>query len=153
MRPEAIVPGVARIISNRYAQNLPQAEPAMVDEIIRWGKAYYFVEQMMPCLPDSILIGYPQAVLEDVESNAPRIYNHFVSGNLFFSKDQLVIAKYTGERPAILEIGEKAPGRLGQWLGLQIVRAYATRTKKTVQEIMREPDARKIFDQARYRPS
>lgn len=152
MRPETVVPGVARLISQDYNVVTPAGQTAMVDEMVRWGKTLYFTAQTMPCLPDSTLYGYPAATLAEIEKAQTLIYAHFVDNNLFFSTDQLLANKYCGERPSIPEIGPRCPGRIGQWMGYQIVSRYAQEKKLSLPQLMAEPDARKIFDQARWHP-
>ena len=61
--------------------------------------------------------------------------------------------KFLGERPNVYEIGDKCPGRIGRWLGWQIVEAYAEETGASVQAIMSEKDASKILRMSKYKPS
>ncbi len=152
MRPYAIVPGVAKLLADKYVKTDFNPEQAMVEEMVRWGKILYFQEQMLPCTPDTVLIGYPAAALADVEKNAPMIYAHFVDRGLFFSTDHLLRAKYVGERPTITEIGPACPGRIGQWMGWQIVRKWAKDKALSLPQVMAEPDGRKIFNEARWKP-
>jgi hypothetical protein len=50
-------------------------------------------------------------------------------------------------------VADQAPGRIGTWVGWQIVNAYAKRkTDVTLQELMLNKNARQIFDESRYRP-
>lgn len=152
MRPNTIVPSVAKLISDRYNRSQFSPEQAMVEEMVRWGKVLYFQEQMLPCVGDTLIMGYSAQTLKDVEKNAPLIYAHFVDRNLFFNTDHLLRAKYVGERPAVSEIGPECPGRIGQWMGWQIVRKWAADKKLTLAQVMAEPDGRKIFNQARWKP-
>lgn len=152
MRPNTIVPSVAKLISDRYNRSQFSPEQAMVEEMVRWGKVLYFQEQMLPCVGDTLIMGYSAQTLKDVEKNAPLIYAHFVDRNLFFNTDHLLRAKYVGERPVVSEIGPECPGRIGQWIGWQIVRKWAADKKLTLAQVMAEPDGRKIFNQARWKP-
>jgi hypothetical protein len=153
MRPNTLVPGVARLLSDKYVKTTFSPEPVLVEEMIRWGKVLYFQKQMLPCLPDTILYGYTAEALAEVNTNANLIYAHFVDKGLFFSTDHLLRSKYVGERPATPEIGNKCPGRLGQWMGYQIVRKWAEEKDLTLQQVLAEPDAQKIFNEARWKPS
>jgi hypothetical protein len=59
-----------------------------------------------------------------------------------------------GERPNVYEIGEKCPGRIGAWVGWEIVRAYmANNPRVTLQELMEEDNPKKIFTLSKYRPN
>jgi hypothetical protein len=151
-RPNTIVPGLAALISDRYIKTAFSPEQAMVEEMIRWGKVLYFQRQTLPCLPDTLLYGYPAETLGDVTKNAKVIYGHFVDKGLFFSTDHLLRSKYVGERPSIPEIGDNCPGRIGQWMGYQIVAKWAKDKKRSLPEVLAEPDGRKIFNEARWKP-
>jgi hypothetical protein len=152
MRPNTLVPGVAKLLSDKFIRNDFSPEPALVEDMIRWGKVLYFTKTMLPCLPDTLLFGYSAEVMEDVNKNAPLIYAHFVDKALFFNTDHLLRAKYVGERPSIPEIGDKCPGRIGQWMGYQIVRKWAEEKDLSVAAVMKEPNAQKIFNEARWKP-
>ena len=61
--------------------------------------------------------------------------------------------KYIGERPNIPEIGKQCPGRIATWVGWQIVRKYMEEHPQvSLQQLMEEKDAQKIFQQSKYKP-
>jgi hypothetical protein len=52
-----------------------------------------------------------------------------------------------------VEVGEKCPGRIGQWVGWQIVNAYMNAHKDvTLPELMNQRDAQKLFKESKYKP-
>jgi hypothetical protein len=152
LRPNTLVPGVAKLLSDRYIKTEFAPEQAIVEEMVRWGKVLYFQKSVLPCLPDSVLFGYTAQTLKDVDENDKVIYAHFVDKGLFFNTDHLLRSKYVGERPSIPEIGDKCPGRIGQWMGYQIVAKWAADKNKTLRQVLEEPDGRKIFNEARWKP-
>jgi len=120
--------------------------------MITWGKTYYFLEKVLPCTPDSILIGYTPAEMDMVQNNEKLIYAKFVNDKLFYITNHLEKRRYAEERPFIPEISEKCPGRVARYLGWQMVRAYAKKTGKDLPAIMAEKDAQVIFQQSGYKP-
>ena len=57
------------------------------------------------------------------------------------------------ERPNVFEIGNKCPGRIGAWLGWEIVNEYSKNNNAlSLQEIMANPDAQDILNKAKYNP-
>jgi hypothetical protein len=61
--------------------------------------------------------------------------------------------KYLGERPKTIEVGEKCPGRIGQWVGWQIVNKYQeTHSETALPELMQISDADKLFKESHYKP-
>lgn len=151
MRKPYLVPSTMLMVSNRYNQN-DMLDNTMLKEMIQWGKAYYFVEQMMPCVPDSIIIGYTAKQADGSRENLRTIWSHFTKNRLFYETNHMNINRYIGERPAVQEIGRDAPGRIGRYLGWQIVRAYAATTGASLPEIMAEKDAKKILNESKFRP-
>jgi hypothetical protein len=57
-----------------------------------------------------------------------------------------------GERPYVAEINAKIPGRIGRWMGWQIVENFAEKTDASLPEVMGTRDVQEIFTQARYKP-
>ena len=149
---EKMVPAAMLLLSNRF-NKANHTDRTLLSEMINMGKAYYFVKEVMPCTPDSLIISYSDQELADVYHNEGRIWAHFVEKSLLFEKNPFQIQKYVGERPFTPEIDSKAPGRLGAWVGWQIVRAYMERNPKvTLPELMAETDYKKIFNESKYKP-
>jgi hypothetical protein len=65
----------------------------------------------------------------------------------------MVKQKYLAERPKTIEVGEKCPGRIAQWVGWQIVNRYIeTNPETSLPELMQISDANKLFKESRYKP-
>jgi hypothetical protein len=129
------------------------ADKTVLADMIAYGKAYYFAKRMLPCLPDSILMGYKADEMKGSRDNEDKIYIRLVENEVLYSTSHKIKEKYIAERPKTLEIGEKCPGRIGTWIGWRIVEAYADKhSDKTLPEIMGLSDPEKIFKEAKYRP-
>lgn len=147
-----MVPAAMLLLSNRYNKT-NFLDRNLLAEMVNTGKAYYFVKAIMPCAPDSTIIGYSGQQLADVNHNEGRIWAHFVEKSLLFEKSPFVVNKYIGERPNTPEVDPTSPGRLGTWIGWQIVRKYMDRNPKvTLQELMADDDYQKIFNESKYKP-
>ena len=58
-----------------------------------------------------------------------------------------------GERPNVPEIDKTCPGRVGQWVGLQIIRKYvAEHPDVSLSRIMAEKNAQRLLNDSHYRP-
>ena len=81
------------------------------------------------------------------------IWANFIANELLFETNHLVKRKYLDERPKVYEIGNKCPGRVGAWVGWQIVKAYLARNSEmSLQDFMKISDAKKIFRESNYKP-
>ncbi|TYZ07027.1 gliding motility lipoprotein GldB [Hymenobacter lutimineralis] len=150
--PAHVLPTVMQAVSTKYNQRLA-GSPTMLSEMVQFGKALYFTEKMLPCTSDSLLIGFTSRELEGLQYNEAKVWGHFIEKNLLYSTTPFVIQKYVGERPNTPEIDRTAPGRVGAWLGWQIVRKYmAEHPAVTLKQLMAEKDAQRILTQSKYRP-
>lgn len=128
-------------------------DKTMLADMIAFGKSFRFAKTMMPCTPDSLLIWYSGKELSDVRKNQQIIWGHFLDNELLYTTDNFLKQKYVGERPKTLEIGTSCPGRIGTWLGWDIVNQYAEKNDHvSLQDLMNESEVGKIFELAKYRP-
>ncbi len=148
---EYIVPASILLLSNNYITDNFQ-DNSMLADMVYYGKKFYFAKEMMPCTPDSLLIWYSGEELEDVRENQEIIWASFVQNQLLYETNHLTKKKFLDERPKVYEIGDKCPGRIGTWLGWEIVNKYMSINKVDLQSLMIEPDAQKIFTLSNYKP-
>ncbi|WP_339875023.1 gliding motility lipoprotein GldB [uncultured Algoriphagus sp.] len=146
-----IVAMIVMAISARFNETNPQ-DSRLLAEMIYYGKSYHFTKAIMPCISDQYIIGYtPEAIRESFE-NEELIWSHFVENELLYETNPFEIRKYVGEAPFTDAISTKAPGRLGRWLGWNIVDDYQFNQDVPLDVLMAEPDAEKIFRESGYRP-
>jgi gliding motility-associated lipoprotein GldB len=147
-----LVPQAILQISHKYLKQ-KMSDRTLLNQMVQLGKAYYFLDKMMPCAPDSLKIGYTQRELAGVAYNEQKIWAHFLTKQLLYQTQPFLTQKYVGERPNTPEIGEKAPGRIGAWVGWQIVKAYmAENPRVTLPQLLAEEDAQKILNGSKYKP-
>lgn len=151
-RPANVLPTLALAVSSKYNKHQLTAT-SMLDQMVDQGKRLYFAGAVLPCIGDSLLLGYSAKELANVKFNEARIWGHFLENNLLFSTTPFVIQKYVGERPNVPEIDRTCPGRVGQWVGLQIVRKYmAEHTSVTLAQLMAQKDTQRLLNDSHYRP-
>lgn len=149
---EYIVPSCILLLSNKYNET-DYSDKSMLAEMIFYGKAYYFTARMLPQTKDSLLIGYSAQQLKDVNENQEIVWAHFVQNQLLYETSHFIKKKYMGERPTTLEIGNKAPGRIGVWLGWEIVERFMEENPEVkLQQLMEMTQVQKIFTQSKYKP-
>jgi hypothetical protein len=150
--PAGLLPLLAQNVASKYNRHELTAN-TMLDAMVHSGKALYFASQMLPCTPDSLLLGYTKREIIGLEANEARVWGHFLEKNLLYSTTPFLLQKYVGERPNVPEIDKTCPGRVGQWVGLQIVRKYVTEHPEvSLGRLMAEKDAQRILNESHYRP-
>jgi hypothetical protein len=152
-KSELLVPGLAlRIGLEQFAVKNPKDE-TLLNDMVSWGKELYFMEKVMPCAPDSAIIMYSSAELEDVKNHMSIIWGHFIENKLFYETKPDIKRRYVEEAPKIAVIGDKCPGRIGRYIGWQIVKTYMEKNPEvTLAELMADTDSQKIFKLSKYKP-
>ena len=152
--PDYIVPSIMLLygISPTYNKT-DVSDKTILAEMITYGKSFYFAKQMMPCTPDSVMIWYTAQEINDVRQNESIVWAHFVENQLLYETNHEVKRKYIEDRPKTYDIGEKAPGRIGTWLGWEIVNTFMEKENDTtLPELMEEEQPQMIFNASKYRP-
>jgi len=150
--PSGLPPLLAQDVASKYNKHELTAN-TMLDAMVHAGKTLYFASQMLPCTPDSVLLGYTGREMLGLEGNEARVWGHFLENNLLYSTTPFLLQKYVGERPNVPEIDKTCPGRVGQWVGLQIIRKYvAEHPNVTLSRLMAETNAQRLLNDSHYRP-
>ncbi|MFK7899955.1 MAG: DUF2268 domain-containing putative Zn-dependent protease [Cyclobacteriaceae bacterium] len=150
---EPYIPSKIMALMSRKYNQFDRSDNSLLSQMIYYGKACYFMEHMLPHAPDSIIIEYSAKEIDDLVYTESTVWAHFINKKLFFNDTQEAKRRYIDERPTIPEIADKCPGRIGRWLGWQIVRAYMNENQAlSLQELMKEKNANLIFKGSKYRP-
>ncbi len=148
---EYLIPSILFFLSDRYVRTDPKDRTLLAD-MVGYGKAFEFVKHCAPQTPDSLVLGFAARDLTRTYNSQTQIWAFFVQNKLLYEKGELVKQKYVGERPFTPEIGEEVPGGIGRWLGWRIVSSYlANNPEVTLQDLMKNPDARQILQQSGYK--
>lgn len=148
---EYIIPAIVLLETDKYSRVDP-GNQTMLADMIFYGKKYFLAEYLLPCTPDSLIIWYTEDELTDVNENQHIIWASFLENEVLYDSDHEVKERFLGERPNTYEISAACPGRIGAWVGWEIVRKYAERNPDiSLQEIMANPDAQEIFNDSNYK--
>lgn len=146
-----LVPGIAKFIASSYSEL--GKENTLLSEMIDIGKVLYFTGQLLPCTPDSLIIGYSPTEMKNVADNREIIWANLIENDLLYNTEEMMKQKFLGERPSIAEISKNCPGRVGAYIGWEIVAAYMDQNENvTMQDLLAEKNHNKIFDKSRYKP-
>jgi uncharacterized protein YjaZ len=70
-----------------------------------------------------------------------------------FKTESMVRVSYLNNGPFTAEISQESPGRLGVWVGWQIVDSYMRNNENvSIKQLIDEGDAQKILEQSFYKP-
>lgn len=124
----------------------------LLSEIINEGKVLYALQLLLPNWSEADLIGYTPEQLEWSKNKEKEIWKTTIDKNYLFSIDYMTIVKYLEDAPYTATISPDSPGRLGAWVGWQIIKAYAANTGANLDLIINELDMQSILKQSKYNP-
>lgn len=149
---EYIVPMLLKSCAQRYLGQDPNARLHLLDEMLTYGKLYEFTKSVLPELPDSLIVRYSGAELAGVEANEAYIWGHFIENELLYNTNFIEYRPYIDEAPAVPAIGSSCPGRVGRYVGWQILKSYRRKQAVGIMELMRTVNSERILQEANYRP-
>ena len=125
-----------------------------MDIIVSEGKKLYMVDCYLPEVIDSQKIGYTQNELDWITTNEAQIWKYFIENKLLYSTDAELNKRFVEDAPFskfYIDIDKDSPGRVGVWLGWQIVRSYMNNNSVTLQQLL-QTSGEEIFKNSKYKP-
>jgi uncharacterized protein YjaZ len=122
--------------------------------MINEGKKLYLLDSYLPDVSDAQKIGYSNDEIEWVTLNETQIWTYFIENNLLYSTDYQLNKRFIENAPFskfYINIDKESPGRVGVWLGWQIVRSYMNNNNVTLQQLL-QTNANEIFKKSKYKP-
>lgn len=131
----------------------PPPGERLLDHMIRNGKVLYLQQLIHPGIPDSARLEFSPGQLEWLRDNERDIWAYFTTENLLFDTDWRKVRKYVEYSPHSPGMPPEAPGRTGDWIGLQIVRAWMTRQPQAdPAALVRLRDSQRLLEASGYKP-
>lgn len=125
----------------------------LIDEMLYRGKVMYLLSVVLPDEKEENLMGYTPEQMEWSKKYEKEAWAAIVDQKHLFSTDNILIRKYVNDAPFTSTVSQDSPGRLGTWIGWQIIESYMNRNEEiTLQELMRNNDYQKILEESNYRP-
>ena len=125
----------------------------LLEQMIFRGKQMFLLSQLLPDEPAWEVIGYSKEQWDWCKHYERAIWNRIMEKRDLFKTESTVLSSYMNEGPFTAEISQESPGRLGLWVGWQIVDSYMRNNEGvSIQEILGEGDAQKILEQSFYKP-
>jgi hypothetical protein len=131
-------------------------ESAFIDVMIQEGKKLALAHRLLPQKKNHEMMKYTEQDFEFCKNNEREMWLYFLDQKYLFSTDYNLQRRFLLPAPfSKFDTGfdSNIPGRVGAWLGWQIVESYWKQNPKlTYLELAQETDHRKIFNQSKYRP-
>lgn len=124
----------------------------LIEQMVEKGKRMYLLTKFLPATPEYVCLGYTQKQLKDSYTNEAVIWDFFLNNDLLHNADPNIVKDYIGESPKTQELGEDAPGNIGAFTGMQIVKKYLEKFPETTLPELMKMDAIEIYNKAKYKP-
>lgn len=125
----------------------------LIDRMIYEGKLLYMLDATLPDTPDSLKIGFSRKQLDFCNDRENAMWTYLAEHKMLFSNERMDIKRYTDDSPYTSSFTADSPGRTGNWLGWQIVKAYMAKNPGvTIPQLMQEKDCKKILNFSTYQP-
>ncbi|AMC10921.1 gliding motility lipoprotein GldB [Lutibacter profundi] len=147
-----LVVDIATAISERYF--IPDRSRQFLNLIINEGKKMYLLDRYLPTFSDAQKMGYTQDQLGWAIANESQLWKYFIENKLLYSTNADLLTRFITNAPFskfYIDIDKESPGRIGVWLGWQIVRSYMNNNNVTLQELL-QTNAEEIFKKSKYKP-
>ena len=121
-----------------------------------YGKELYLKDALLAdSYTDAEKIGYTPEQIQWSQENEGFIWEYFVSKEMLYSTNPKLPNQFINLAPFskfYLEIDNESPGRIGRWVGWQMVRSFMENNEKVSLQDMLKMDAKQIFEQSKYKP-
>lgn len=125
----------------------------IVGEMVFYGRLNFFIEAMCPTISDSVLLGYSGRQWQWAVENEGELWADIVGNRRLYESGLDAYMMYFGDGPFTQAYSNDAPSRLGEFFGLNIIRAYASSHDDfNLQQFMQRKDLQNIFQDSGYKP-
>lgn len=112
--------------------------PTVLSRLLYEGALMNAVATALPSETPAELLGYDDSEIDWVTQNESAIWQHLVSTDLLFSTDPATADRLVRPAPSTPAVNPAAPGRVGRFIGMRIVRSYlSANPDSTVESTLR----------------
>ena len=151
-KKEHIIVDVAKSLINAQLINTKQRR--FVDKMIHRGKKLYLLDAYLPDVLDKEKIGYSLKKFDWATKNEEQIWKYFIEKEILYSTNREFDKRFLDIAPFskfYMEQDRQSPGRIGEFIGWQIVRSYMQKNDVSLQELLQKNEE-EIFKKSKYKP-
>lgn len=160
LRKNMYVERVPSAVVEAIAENIVTYSPRQqkfLDLVLYEGKKLILQDALLTETPDEYKIGYTPEQMKWCIENEGNIWNFFVEQNYVFSDDRTLDKRFLKLAPFSKfnnEIEQQSPGRIGAWVGWQILRNYLKENPEVkLSDLLMDMDSQKILQGSNYKPT
>jgi gliding motility-associated lipoprotein GldB len=147
-----IIPDVVSGFS--FQKTAPITETNLLSQMVYFGKQLYLKDVLIPHYSDAEKIGFTTKQITWCEENESYMWRYFIEKQLLYSNEQKLNNRFINPAPFskfYLEIDNESPGKVGVWIGWQIVRSFMKNNEVSIQEMLKM-NTKELFEKSKYKP-
>lgn len=150
--PKQMMPDV---VTSFAEQKIPvPTEKNLLSQMIYNGKIMYLKDVLLPEFSDAEKMGYTPEQIKWCEENENYMWRYFLEKQLLYSDDSKLANRFINPAPFskfYLEIDNESPGKVGTWIGWQMVRSFAKNNEIPIEELLKM-STKEMFQKSKYKP-
>ena len=143
------------VVSSFSVQKIaPVTDKNLLSQMIYFGKQLYLKDLLLPDYNDADKMGYTPEQIKWCEENESYMWRYFLENQMLYSDDPKLNNRFVNPAPFskfYLEIDNESPGRVGAWIGWQMVRSYVKNNDVSMEELLKM-NAKELFEKSKYKP-
>ncbi len=146
-----VVDVVRTIYSSAFQQKV--YPKTLLDNMLEAGKELYFIDAMLPGIPDTLKICYTGKQLQWIKKNKKQVWAVMVKNRFLYSTDYMLINKMMQPGPFSDGFSHASPPAMARWFGWQMARKYMhDHPKMILQKFLKMKDAQTFLEDSAYKP-
>lgn len=125
----------------------------LMEQMIYQGKILYFLQALLPEKAESDIMKYNTDDYKWCVDNETQVWAYLIEQKHLFSTHTNMTRNYINDAPFTTGMPQESPGRIGTWIGLQIVKSYMTKhSELSIPQLMTNDDYASILRESAYQP-
>ncbi len=152
MVADQIVPDCMRVMVQTVCPQDP-ANLTLLELMTEAGKRLYLLEAFLPDVSGGLLMKYSKPQFDWVTKNESHIWAAMIENRMLYSTEGRTLRMFMADGPFSTEFSRESAPRLGEWIGLEIVRSYMQENRDiSLVQMIGEKDAQRILKLSGYKP-
>ena len=123
-------------------------------KMIHEGKKMYLLDLYLEEISDEEKIGYDKDKYNWAVANESQVWKYFIENKMLFNTDTKLNKRFIENAPFSKFYREEdnlSPGKIGVWIGWQIVRSYMKHNDVSLQELLKI-SSEDLYKKSKYKP-
>ena len=137
-------------ISSEFIET--QDSKTFLEELILKGKIMYIMNEFLPEEADNIILRFAEKDLKWCKTHEQNIWNEILKMDILYELDESNYISFFNDSPFTKGMPKESPGRLGYWVGYQIVNQYMKNECVSLLGLMKNTNSQEILLKSKYKP-